>query len=243
MTKTTTIIAMIAGFTLGTAVTTRAQTPSTTNRNIFVTFSIGGQFQTRTISTNATINVFGEDGVVTANQTVGSGIVVDVSGGVPLWRKILVGVGVSTFNGKGDAAALAAVPDRLVFGKFNTVPLTASDLKQSDIAFNIQALWTRPLTDQIDLVLSFGASIIRVKQDVVSVTVDLITGAASAATETQSKTTAKAGNVGVDFRYKLTDRYSAGVFVRYLGGEVDLPAAPKMKVGGVQAGGGIRFRF
>jgi hypothetical protein len=243
MTKTTTIIAMIAGLTLGTALTAHAQTPSTTNRNIFVTFSIGGQFQTRTVSTNATINVFGEDGVVTANQTVGSGIVVDVSGAVPLWRRILIGVGISTFNGKGDAAAIAAVPDRLVFGKFNAVPLTASGLKQSDIAFNIQAHWTRPLTDKINLVLSFGPSIIRVKQDIVSVTVNPTTGTASANIDTQSKTTAKAGNVGVDFRYKLTDRYSAGVFVRYLGGEVDLPAAPKMKVGGLQAGAGIRVRF
>jgi hypothetical protein len=34
-----------------------------------------------------------------------------------------------------------------------------------------------------------------------------------------------------------------GLFVRYAGGEVNLPSAPKMKVGGGQAGLGLRWRF
>ena len=41
----------------------------------------------------------------------------------------------------------------------------------------------------------------------------------------------------------MNDRYSVGGFVRYAGGEVDLPSVAKLKIGGVQAGGGIRFRF
>ena len=51
MTKTTTIIAMIAGFTLGTALTARAQTQSTTasDTNMFVSVSGGGQFQSRDV--------------------------------------------------------------------------------------------------------------------------------------------------------------------------------------------------
>ena len=62
-------------------------------------------------------------------------------------------------------------------------------------------------------------------------------------TDSQSKTTAKAGNFSLDFTYRLTSMYSAGVFARYAGGELDLPAVRKLKVGTAQAGGLIRYRF
>src|SRR5207237_8657238 len=112
MTKTTTIIAMIAGLTLESASLARAQTPPS-ERAAFATISVGSQFQTRTLTINNTVNVFDEDGVVSANQTVGRGFVFDVAGGYPLWRKVIGVIGISTFNGKGNAAAVAAIPDRL----------------------------------------------------------------------------------------------------------------------------------
>jgi hypothetical protein len=244
MTKTTTTIAMIGGLMLGGASFARAQTPAAqADRTGFVNISIGSQFQTRTLTTNNTVNVFDEDGVVTANQTVGSGLVFDASGGYRVWRKIMAAVGVSTFSGKGNAAAVAAIPDRLVRGKFSTVTLTASDLKQSDVALNFQAVWFVPLADRIDLAIAFGPSIIFVKQDIASVSVNTTSGIATSVVDRQSKTTAKAGTASADFTYRLTDRYGVGAFVRYLGGKVDLPAAPSMTVGGVQAAVGLRVRF
>ena len=242
MIKTTTIVAMIGALTLGSAAQAPAQTPPT-ERAGFASVSVGSQVQTRTITINNTINVFGENGVVAANQTVGTGIVFDATGGYRVWHKLVVAVGVSTFHGKGNVAAVAAIPDRLRVGVFTNVSLTASGLKQSDVALNFQAIWPISLTNRIDLALFGGPSLIHVKQDILSVTVDQTTGIASTTTDAQSKTTGKAGSVGADLSYKFTDRLGAGVFVRYLGGEVDLPAAPKMKVGGVQVAGGIRFHF
>jgi hypothetical protein len=243
MTKTT-IIVMTAVLALASPSLAHAQAPAPpTERAGFANISVGGQFQSHTFTTNNTINVFGENGVVTANQAVGSGFVFDATGGYRVWQKVIVAVGISTFTGKGDAAALASIPDRLRFGSFTNVPVDASDLKQSDVALNFQAMWTLSLTDQFDLAIFGGPSIIRVKQDFPSVAVNATTGAVTTTVETQSKTTGKAGSGGVDLSYKLADRYGVGVFVRYLGGKVDLPAAPKLTIGGVQAGVGIRYHF
>ena len=64
-----------------------------------------------------------------------------------------------------------------------------------------------------------------------------------AAVVTESKTTPKAGNVGLELGYRMSDRYGLGGFVRYAGGKVDLPSVPNLTVGGVQVGGRMRFWF
>lgn len=243
MTKTTTIIAVIGVLTLGSSFTAHAQTPSPSDRNMFVSVSAGGQFQSRTFSSSTTFTLYGEPGAVAANQTVGAGFVFDASAGYRLWRRLSVAVGVSTFRGNGAAAAVAAVPNRLFFGKPNIKTFTASDygdLSQTTAAINFQAVWMRPLTDKLDLWLSLGPSFIHVNQQIASATETLD---ALPATNDESANTAKAGTAGVDLSYRLNERYSVGGFVRYAGGEVDLPSVPNLKVGGVQAGGGIRFQF
>lgn len=244
MTKTTTIIAMIAGLTLGAALTAGAQTPSTpADPSMFVSISGGGQLQSHSFSETTTFTLFNETGTVTANQTVDTGFVFDASVGYRLWRRLSVAGGVSTFHGSGAAASVVAVPNPLQFGKPTIKTFSASDygdLSQTDVAVNFQAVWMKPLTDRIELWLFGGPSIIRVRQDVASATE---TVNPTAAIKSESKTTAKAGTIGVDLSYRLNPRYSVGGFVRYAGGEVDLPSVSKLNVGGVQAGGGIRFRF
>ena len=55
--------------------------------------------------------------------------------------------------------------------------------------------------------------------------------------------TAKGVHVGGDLAHAFSDRFGVGVFVRYVAASVDLPSAAGVKVGGVQAGGGLRIRF
>jgi hypothetical protein len=240
MTKTTITIAMTAGLLLSTALTARAQ-PA--DPSMFVSISGGGQFQSRTFQGTSTFTLFDEPGVVTANQTVGSGFVFDASVGYRVWRRLSAAVGLSTFRGTGAAAAIVAVPDPLRRGmptRKEILPSDYGDLTQVTTAVNFQVVWIRPLTDKLDLWLFIGPSIIRVSQEIASATE---TPEATAAVKSESETTAKAGTVGVDLSYRLNERYSAGVFVRYAGGEADLPSVPRLKVGGAQAGGGIRIRF
>jgi hypothetical protein len=244
MKKTTSIIAILAGIVLSAPSPAAAQTTAAQpDSNAFVTISLGDSFTSHTLTTNDVINVFGENGSAVAAQTVGSGFLFDLSGGYRVWHRISVAVGVSTFRGSGNAAVAAQIPDRLVFNSFTPFATTESDLKQSDVAVNFQAVWDDALTDRLRLMVFGGPSLIHVKQDVASVTVDTTTGLAIPGADTQSKTTGKAGTIGADLGYKVTDRYDVGVFLRYLGGSVDLDAAPSMKVGGGQVGVGIRIHF
>jgi len=241
MRKTTTTIAMIAGLTLGYASAAHAQRPP--DPSTFVSISGGGQFQSRDFSGTTTFSLFGDTGTVTANQTVGSGFVFDASVGYRVWHRLSAAIGVSTFHGSGAAAALASIPDPLVFGKHTTKEFPASDygdLGQTTTAINFQAVWVRPINDKLDLWLFAGPSFTHVSQEIATATE---TANPVAATKTESAGSWKTGTVGVDLSYRMNAGYSVGAFVRYAGGEVDLPSVSSLKIGGVQAGGGIRFRF
>ena len=243
MKKTTTIAALIAliALTLGSALTAHAQT--TADTTMFINVSGGGQIQSHEFSSTSTFSLFNETGTVNANQTVGNGFVFDAAYGYRVYRRLYVAGGISTFNGNGSAAAVAAVPSPLFIGKPTNKtyePSDFGDLSQSNIAFNFTAVWIQPVTDKIDVSIFAGPSVIHVNQDIASVTE---TEAATATAVSESATTGKAGNAGVDLSYKVNDRYSVGAFVRYLGGEAELPSVSTLKIGGTQVGGGIRYRF
>src|SRR5690242_3992570 len=161
MTKTTTIIAMIGALTLGTALTARAQT-TPAEPVMFVNVSVGGQLQSRDFSSLATFELYGETGTVNANQTIGSGFVFDISAGHRFARRLAGAIGVSTFNGSGEAASVASIPSALFVGKptiKNFSPADYGDLSQSNVAINFQIVYMRPLTSRLDLQLFGGPSI------------------------------------------------------------------------------------
>jgi hypothetical protein len=232
---------MIAGLLLGSAFTAHAQTPS--DPNMFLSISGGGQFQKRTFSETSTFALFDDLGTVTANQTVGSGFVFDASVGYRVWRRLSIAVGVSTFRGRGTADALVTIPDPLRRGVSTSKSFSASDygnLNQTGTALNFQAVWIKPLTDKLDLWMFVGPSFIHVNQQVASATE---TANPAASVNHDSGNTGKAGTIGIDLNYKMSERYSVGGFVRYAGGQVNLPSVSKLKIGGVQVAGGIRIHF
>lgn len=242
MKTTTTIIAMIGALTIGTASTARAQT-APADPTMFVNISVGGQFQNHDFTSVSTFDLFNETGSVTANQTIGSGFVFDATAGHRFSRRFAGAIGISTFNGSGEAAALASIPSSLFVGKptmKNFAPSDYGDLSQSNVAVNFQIVYMWPLTNRIDLQVFGGPSIIHVSQDIATATP---VENSTATIESQSGTSGKSGSIGVDLAYKLNNRYGVGGFVRYLGGQVDLPSVENLTVGGTQAGGGIRIRF
>lgn len=244
MTKTTGVLAlMVIGLAAGVR-DARAQGAPQPQPEWLASLSVGGQMQSRTIGTAAAFALYNEVATVTASQTVGAGILGDAGVDRRVWQNVFLGVGVWAFHSSGsDAPFTASIPDPVRFRNPKIVSGTATDLSQTDLAINIRILYTRPIGDKADFAVFIGPSIIRVKQDFASVTVATGTQNATASSGSESKTTAKGGNAGVDLSYHLNDRYGVGVFVRYAGGEVDLVSSPKMKVGGLQVGGGLRARW
>jgi len=209
----------------------------------FASVSIGGQLQTRSFGGVTTFTDFNAPGTITSAQAVGRGVVWDVTGGRRVTDHIGVAVGVWGARTQGDAAITAAIPDPIFVGLTNQASTTITDLTQTTLGINLQVVWLTSLSDRAAVAFFLGPSFVHVSQDVGTLSVPANSQTATAVVSTQSANSLKAGSAGADLSYWLNDRYGIGVFARYAGGEVDLPSAPKLKVGGVQAGGGLRIRF
>lgn len=219
-----------------------AQTPAPDSR-YSASVSVGAQVGTRTISQSTSFVLYNENATINGSQKVGSGFLFDVGADGRVWRKLSVGLGLWTFHGTGDQTLTATIPNPLVFGHPVTQVLSLSGQGQTSVGIDFKAIWPITLTDKLELAVFGGPTIIHTKQDLASVSVAPGTSTASAITGSESATTGKAGNVGVDLRYRVTNRYGVGFFARYAGGKVNLPSAPSMSVGGGQIGVGVRIRF
>lgn len=245
MTKTMIRVPAIAALVLSGMSAAQAQTltpkPET---GAYVSLGVGGQPQTRSFGSSGTFASFNETGRYDVNQKIGAGVLLDIGGGYRFTKHISAGVSVWNARSKSAVSAAASIPDPVFFGRFTTVSATGdSELKQSTLGVNIFVTYTMPVADRFDVAVSLGPTIIKTKLDAGGATVTPNSQKITLTTDRQSKMGAKAGNVGVDFTYRVKPMYNVGFFARYAGGELDLPAVKNLKVGRVQAGGLIRYRF
>jgi hypothetical protein len=244
MTKTMRIAAVMVGLLATAASAARAQTLTPqTEGGPFISLAVGGQPQTRSFSSSGAFSSFNEVGRFQINQNIGRAIMVDVAGGYRMGEHLGFGVSVWTARAKSAVAASASIPDPLFFGRFTTVTLSDDDRKASTVGVNLFVMWTQPISDRFDATVTVGPTVTRTSLEVGAITVAPNSQTATLSFDTQSKTSAKGGNIGLDLGYRYNEQYTFGIFVRYAGGEADLPAAPKLKVGGLQAGGIIRYHF
>jgi len=245
MTKRMHIAAMVAGLlVMGAAAGAQTLNP-TTEGGPFVSLAVAGQPQTRSFSSGGALPpIFGETGSFQINQNIGRAIVLDVAGGYRFGGHLGAGVGVWFARSQSAVAATAAIPDPLFFGRFTTVTLSDDNRSANTMGVNIMLMWTQPISNKIDATISLGPTITRTSVDVASITIPPSGNLGpSLSFETQSKTSAKGGNVGVDIDYRANEQYAVGLLVRFAGGEVDLPAVSKLKVGGLQIGAIVRYHF
>lgn len=227
-----------------------AQTPNTQTPippppdEAFINISAGAQLQTHSFTSNTSFPLYDETATVSASQTVGKGFLFDISAGHRFWHHLYGAIGVSTFKGGGDATVTASIPDPLLFNHPAVSTHNASDLGQSVVAINLQLVWMAPINDKLDFAIAIGPSIMHVSQDIPSVPIPPAgTQTVTITTTSESLWTARAGMLGFDVSYKISGQYRAGILVRYQAGEADFQAAPKLRVGGMQFGGGLRIRF
>jgi hypothetical protein len=242
MNKMICVPVLVAGVVLAQSSAALAQ-PPVTESPFFVSIGLGGSLQTESFTHSSTFVSSSETGTIESNQNVGRGFLFDVTGGYHFTEHAAVALGVWTTGSDGAAGVTAAIPDPLFFGRFTTVTASLSDLPQRTVGLNIQFVWTMPLAERMDLAIYGGPSIIHVRQDIGSVNVTPDTQTVTPTTLSESKTTAKAGNVGFDLRYLLTGSYGANFFLRYAGGDADLPSVDDLTVGGFQMGAGLHYRF
>ena len=211
----------------------------------FANINIGAQSGSHNVETNTTFVVYEEDAQVNTTQKTGGGFLFDMNGGYKVWRNLVAAVGYTFMSDSTDGALTASIPNTDVFGQPRTVTATADNLSHAEHAINFMGVWMIPVTDKVDVGISFGPSIFIVKQELP----DTITFTEPAPTVTGitkknvSKTTGGV-NFGVDVTYLLKKNMGIGGILRYTWGSVNLDGATdSLTVGGFQFGVGARYRF
>lgn len=236
---------LAAAAVVATAAPAFAQAPSPATEKVFVNANIGGQLAKRTFSTASTQTVYEEQARLDATYPIGTGLLYDFGVGYRVFGDVFVGVSVSMFSKTGDATTLADVPDPVLFDAAKLdIAGTATGLKRTEMLIMPQIIYTRAMTDKVDISLGIGPAIARVKQDVLS----SFTVAAQTQNVTAVKSTEDGNGTGIaatlDLTYSLSSRLGIGGFARFAPAKVDLPSAgEKVNVAGMQAGAGIRLRF
>ena len=197
--------------------------------------------------------VFGEEATYSVDHASGGGGQFDIGGGVRVWRNLAVGVAVTSFSTSDGAAITGSVPHPLFFNRPRSPNFARSDLDHKELGVHIQAAWVMPLNEKISVTVAGGPSFFNVDQGLItSVTVapeigapfDVVEIASAAATSVSAS--GVGGNAGIDISYLVTERLGGGLFVRWAGGSVDIPASggtQSVDVGGVQVGIGLRIKW
>ena len=181
-----------------------------------------------------------------------AGPLVDVSGGVRMWRSLAAGFGFTSFKVSSTVDGTGTVPHPLFFDRPRNIAFRQSVGDHTQLGFHFQALYLIPLTDRVDVSIFGGPSVFRVEQDLVTAVGTTEANApfdsvSVSDVETLGVTeTGFGGHVGADVTYMFTERWGGGFFVRYAGGSVDVPVeggTASLDVGGFQTGGGLRVRF
>jgi hypothetical protein len=227
------------------AVAPKAHAQMTWTDKGFVNVTGGAQAGSRTLATATTFDIYDETASVSSSQDVKGGGFFDISAGYKVWRNLAVGLGYSHAGSNTDAAIAALIPDDTVTDKLRPVSASATDLKHSEGALHIMGVWMVPVTDKIDVGVSAGPSIFKVKQDLPTALAIAEPGpTVTGITITNVNKTTAGINFGVDVTYLVTKRIGVGGLARYTWGSADLEgASDKLTVGGFQIGGGVRLRF
>ena len=156
----------------------------------------------------------------------------ELSGGLKLGKQVGVGVGVSRFVQPshsvpvdcGETNNLVTQRDYL---NYNTCSLYGERRRQEEAVIHLNAVGFVPVTDRVSLIVSGGPSVFRVDQ--------------KAEGGELRKRVAKLGfNLGADLSVFFSDYVGWGGSVRF----ARMPRGRYLgQLGGLQVGGGLRFRF
>jgi len=234
---------------------TQTQTGAWQDRG-FIEVNVGVT-QSHSYTETSTLLIYGEASHITMPRTTGSGPLIDAAGGVRVWRNLGVGVGYSYFRSSETTTLTAQVPNPAVFDSLRSATGSSGELSHAESDIHVQFLWMFPLSEKVHVAAILGPSFLIVSQDIIT-GLNLVEGdppfstvaISSAQTQKQSKT-GVALTIGTDVSYFISPRWGVGGFLRYSrlnGGVVDIPSPDgsytvAVPAGGVQGGGGVRYRF
>jgi hypothetical protein len=240
------VLLLACGFALAIVPAAAAQTPEQPARAFL---SVGGGYQSASnnVTTTGSFTLYDEPGSFTGSYTVGKGGFFDIGGGFHLFGPMSLGMSFSRYVETSSVPFTVVVPHPLFFNQARTTTMTVNDLNHKENWFHFKLYYQLFSSSKFDASVSGGPSVVAVKEDSVKDVTATETGSpytavnVSATFQTGSATTI-GYNVGFDLNYHVTSSIGAGFFARYIGANADLPWG-KVKAGGPQFGGALRFTF
>lgn len=226
----------------------------------FIEVGGGGQGGSHLLTDTSRFTIYDEEASIAVSQTYGGGPLFHLGGGAKVWQNVAIGVTYSRFSESMETAVLARVPNPLFANRLREAELRQGDLKHTENAVHLSAIYMVPLREDITLGLSLGPSFTGVSHEFArDVRVAEAGGAPAFDTVSisdvsfvrSSKTKANF-NVGANLAYDLPfrlgarARLGASLGFRYSGGTASLDGATgpvDVKFGGPQVTGGLRVGF
>jgi hypothetical protein len=202
-------------------------------------------------STTKTVHL--EGSVVNTAYKVTTGPQLNGSLTMRLAGNLGIGVAVSSFVKKDDAAITATIPHPFFYNTPRSIAGTASSLERNELVAHLQAVYVISPDGRVGVALSGGPSFFWVKQGLVtdvSYSESYPYDAATFTTASSATVSRRATgfNIGADVAVRLTRHVGVGGLVRFSRASLVFPApgspvTVKSDVGGIQALGGIRLFF
>lgn len=220
---------------------------STYNEQFFLGVSAGGLMNTSLVTSAARATVYGQEAALAERRDVSGGVLIDVTAGKPIRGRFAVGASVAMRSATSDSAIAAAIPHPLFFGAPRTVSTTTKDMKSTQTWVSLLAMYTLPTSSKLTIRVFGGPSLALVKHDTVASFTVTETSNVSQPTIGVTKGSVSKQFIGatggIDLSFRITTSIGLGGFVRYAGAQANVTGAESGTLGGLEAGGGLRFSF
>ena len=218
----------------------------------FLSLNAGAQLLRSDLQSNVTFQLYTEEADFNADYDAPAGPVIDLGGGVRVWRQLALGAAVTRFQAQGQSALDARLPHPFFVGRDRELTESVPELDRVETAVHVQVSWLVPVEDRVTLAVFGGPTVFRIEQDVIT-GLDLRetfpfdeVELASAATAQRDEGTV-GFHAGADVTYRITRRIGVGAVARFSRGTVTLATGggqqSDVTVGGFQLTGGLRWLF
>jgi hypothetical protein len=213
----------------------------------FLGVSAGGLMNTTLVTSKASATIYNQEAALAERRDVSGGVLADLTAGYPIHGRLAVGLSVALRSATSDSAISATIPHPLFFGAPRTVSTSTTGMKDTQTWIGVLAMYTLPTASKLTVRVFGGPAVALVKHDIAASFT-----AAEGTSVTQPTVAITKGSVsksligaigGIDLSYGVTKTVGIGAFVRYAGAQANVTGAESGTLGGLEAGGGLRFSF
>jgi len=246
MTRHSLVVLALLGLGTATAPDLQAQTTAWGTSGYI---SFNGLYEARqtTIGTTTRPIINQEEALLTTSARLPTGPVFDITVGGRITGNLGIGFGFAYREENADGRVVWQVPHPFYFNQPRQLD-AALPLDHQNLAIHMHAMWLLPLSKSFQMAVFGGPTYFHVKQQQikdVKIQEDFPFDTVGLATESTSleKTTRWGLNAGADASYFFSRYVGVSGLVRYSRSDVFGGSDSSFDVGGVQVGGGIRFRY